>query len=412
MDKIYSMRYLSKVIDSKIKNSFSIYNIFNWTSIDNFEYILNMYYDHNYPSIVPITIYGTTIENVLIDLKKNLVVYNSILYVFNVKEILVKGNELILETCDVIAVAYADELRDTNLFDYFLTINQPDVDKYFRIFFNMILKGYLIYSKQLPCEIDTMIKLLDKNVNDTFYFVGLPITLNDQLRDKIKMELLVPTYYKSLVIDQRKRYNKIQNFLYPFTWNGWVNSTELIHKIESIGDTQYGKMLIELDRQNDNVVSKYVDNFRVIGEIVTDFFNQTENHSDQQICDIASKMSNEYLFSSVKYIYVYRMERIPLAIDSESKSIWYNDIIEGQTIVFYKPTSTSYTSPPNEKFGGDVCLRFRLTTDIPFICIDGMKKMSECEILLPSKLQFTCIHKWYDYMGSNQMTYIDFVSKK
>jgi len=446
---IYFMKLTQKQLKSTQKlDILSIYRLFSYVETNDMENIIEMI-GLQYPKIPISCDLNSTIFDQTGDVFKESIKYSGwkLLKIFgtnlkifgtNLNKLHVtlnSDNDLQLDHIQLTTHKGIIDQSESNIniFKWILDTYDETYRNYLILFFNMIIKGHLIYARILtPTDISYIMSLFEIVKGEQFSFVGRPVHIknahgNDNVVSLIEMELNICTFYLQSVLDDEEYYKQKsivggkkdwnKSFLYQsYYWFGFMNTTEdeIVYKISSLGDHEYGKMA-----QQDNMfpaIENHVFGYTNIIESTIRYFNgepQTQNSISLIESSIAlSTNFNSYLFTKsdeteIPYLYVFRMEQVPVT----STGKLYKDIKQGEEIELYKPTSTSYAGPASAKFFG-ILLRFRISKNVAFICVDGINRMSENEIILPTGTKCICLHKWYDLNSkdkSREMTlYIDF----
>jgi len=308
-----------------------------------------------------------------------------------------------------------------NNFQWILETYNNQYKNYLILFFNLIIKGNLIYARTLSSQdIQYILSLFQLVRNEQYSFVGRPVHID--MFNLIEMELNISMFYLQSVIEDEKYYNLrgkkesdvtsdwSKRFIYKsYNWFSFVNNKDTItQRIEELNDHEYGIMASQYP-----MIKKHVSGFDIIKKSMICFFqNQPQPIESINLIKTAQILSttfNDYLFTepdgtTVPYLYTYRLEQVPVS----STGKLYSDLKQGEQIELFRPTSTSYGSP-NIKFQGLILIRFRIPRNVAFICVDGIKEMNEHEVILPAGTQCKCIRKWYDVLKiPSMLLYIDF----
>lgn len=397
----------------------SIYSLFDLTTTDDMEQIIDMIQLENDLSFDIIPIYIDTSKAIipaytkesisieeLLELIKNRyegILYSMISYAFNK---LIKGNDFLTEYSPNLEIIDRNSLGIDGIKLIEINDNLDEQyekyefsNSYLNLFFNMVLKGNIIYTASLEDDkISFLLNLLSKISDQKFYLIGTSIKLNEQLINKITAEFMIGRFYSDLVLEESKLKRKKIRFYSTTYFNNYRSSNDLVKKLDDRYYKEYAEKVLELDYKYLSILRKYIGiSFDFVKKCSLNYMNGIENNEFYSFSKELLPFNEEF-FKNDEYIYLYRLE--PFNFNSSGKL--YQDLHIGEQITLMRPTSTSYEYAMYGKFFGNVLIRYKINKNTPFICptCTGVM-MSESEFVLPENLKFICVRKWYDAVLNN-----------
>lgn len=414
INNFYFMRTLLYLLKNFIKSYEinSIYSLYDLVTTDNIEKIIDMIQienDLNF-DIVPIYVSSEiSVEDLLELIKGNDLRYEMILYSFSK---LMLGEDFLTADTPQLEVIGENSLGINGI--KLIEINN-DVDSqydasnpsspsssYLNLFFNLVLKGNIIYTIDIDDDkISFLLNLLSKVSDRKFYLIGSSIKLNDQLINKITAEFMIGKFYRQLVLNEIAS-KKQKDMFYNTTYFNNYLSLKIREKIDNKVSEEYSSKTIELDDKYNHILRSYVNRSTIIGaEYVKNYINNIT--TNRQFYNFAQELLpyNEEIFDDDKYLYLYRVEKFSYT----SSGKLYEDLHIGEQITLMRPTSTSYESAMYSNFAGNILVRYKIKKNTAFICptCTGVM-MSETEILLPENSNFVCVRKWYNIVYKKDRT--------